>query len=85
MTATFTDLAEQASGSVILRYGDTTVLVTAVMGKKEKVVAIVLSIDAEDPDTLGVIGASIALATSDIPWGGPVSAIRIGKKKGSDA
>ncbi|OGG43781.1 polyribonucleotide nucleotidyltransferase, partial [Candidatus Kaiserbacteria bacterium RIFCSPHIGHO2_01_FULL_48_10] len=145
MTATFTDLAEQASGSVILRYGDTTVLVTAVMGKKEKdmdyfpltvdfeekfyaagripgsfprregrpsddailsgrvidrtirplfnpairtdiqVVATVLSIDAEDPDTLGVIGASIALATSDIPWGGPVSAIRIGKKKGSDA
>ena len=29
-----------------------------------------------------MIGASLALGTSDIPWGGPVSAIRIGKLKG---
>lgn len=144
-TATFTDLAEQANGSVLLRYGDTTVLVTAVMGKERtdidyfplsvefeerfyaagqilgsrfirregrpsdnavlsgrvvdrtirplfdsalrndvQVVVTVLSIDEDDPDVLGVNAASIALATSDIPWGGPVSAVRIGKKKESD-
>jgi polyribonucleotide nucleotidyltransferase len=146
LTATFSDLADQANGSVLLRLGDTAVLVTAVMGEKEKsemdyfpltvdyeerfyaagailgsrfirregrpsddavlsgrvvdrtirplfdnrvrrevqVVATVLSIDEDDPDVLGVIAASLALATSDIPWAGPVSAVRIGKKKGSD-
>lgn len=144
LTAQFTDLADQAS-SAILKLGNTTVLVTAVMGKKDRtdidyfpltvdfeekfyaagkipgsfprregrpsedailsgrvidrtirplfdshlrtdvqVVATVLSIDEYDPDVLGVVGASLALATSDIPWGGPVSAVRIGKKKGSD-
>ena len=31
--AQFTDLADQASGSVIIRYGNTVVLVTAVMSK----------------------------------------------------
>src|SRR3989344_2265980 len=36
LTATFTDLAEQANGSLILRLGNTTVLVTAVMGKKDR-------------------------------------------------
>ncbi len=146
LSATFTDLADQANGSVMVRYGNTVVLVTAVMGKKERndldyfplsveyeekfyaagqilgsrfqrregrpsddavlsgrvidrtirplfnssirqdvqVVATVLSIDEDDPDVLGVNAASIALATSDIPWGGPVSAVRIGKKKGDD-
>jgi polyribonucleotide nucleotidyltransferase len=144
--ATFSDLAEQANGSVILRMGDSMVLVTATMGSKERtdidyfplsveyeerfyaagqilgsrfirregrpsddailsgrivdrtirplfnpvlrkdvqVVVTVLSIDQDDPDVLGVIAASLALGTSDIPWGGPVSAVRIGKKKGSD-
>ncbi|MDE2079338.1 MAG: polyribonucleotide nucleotidyltransferase [Patescibacteria group bacterium] len=145
LTAEFTDLAEQANGSVILRLGNTTVLVTAVMGHTEKdipyfpltveyeekfyaagkipgsfprregrpseeailagrvidrtirplfnhairtevqVVATVLSIDEDDPDVLGVTGASLALATSNIPWGGPVSAIRIGKKRDAEA
>lgn len=145
LTAEFTDLAEQASGSVILRLGETAILVTAVMGKKDKemdyfplsvefeerfyaagrilgsrfvrregrptdsailsgrvidrtirplfnnkmrkdvqVVATVLSIAEDDPDVLGVIGASLALGTSHIPWKGPVSAVRIGKRKGSD-
>ncbi|MBX9765350.1 polyribonucleotide nucleotidyltransferase, partial [Patescibacteria group bacterium] len=145
LTAEFTDLAEQASGSVIVRYGDTAILVTAVMGSKDKemdyfpltvefeerfyaagrilgsrfvrregrpadsailsgrivdrtirplfnnkmrkdvqVIATVLSIAEDDPDVLGVIGASLALGTSHIPWKGPVSAVRIGKKKGSD-
>jgi len=36
MTATFTNLAEQASGSVLLTYRDTTLLATAVMSKHEK-------------------------------------------------
>jgi polyribonucleotide nucleotidyltransferase len=146
LTATFSDLADQANGSVILRLGDTAVLVTAVMGGRDKsdmdyfpltvdyeerfyaagailgsrfvrregrpsddavlsgrvvdrtirplfdqrvrrevqVVTTVLSIDEDDPDVLGIIAASLALATSDIPWAGPVSAVRIGKKKGSD-
>lgn len=145
--AIFSDLAEQANGSVILRMGDSMVLVTATMGSKERtdidyfplsveyeerfyaagqilgsrfirregrpsddailsgrivdrtirplfnpilrkdvqVVVTVLSIDQDDPDVLGVIAASLALGTSNIPWGGPVSAVRIGKKKGSDA
>lgn len=145
--AIFSDLAGQANGSVMLRMGDTMVLVTAVMGSKERldidyfplsveyeerfyaagqilgsrfmrregrpsdeavlsgrivdrtirplfnpvlrkdvqVIVTVLSIDQDDPDVLSVTAASLALATSHIPWGGPVSAIRIGKKKGSDA
>ena len=145
LTVTFTDLADQAHGSAIVRYGDTAILVTAVMGVKEsdkdyfplsveyeerfyaagqilgsrfirregrpsdeavlsgrvvdrtirplfnnkmrrdvQVVATVLSISEDDPDVLGVIGASLALGTSKIPWSGPVSAVRIGKKKGSE-
>ena len=36
LTATFTNLAEQANGSVLLSYRDTTLLATAVMGKKDK-------------------------------------------------
>ena len=36
LTAEFTDLAENAHGSVIVRLGDTTVLATAVMSKGEK-------------------------------------------------
>lgn len=144
MIAEFTDLAEQASGSVILRYGNTAVLATAVMSEKTRedidyfplsveyeerfyaagailgsrfvrregrpseeailsgrvvdrtirplfnghlrnevqVVITVLSIDEDDPDQLAVNAASLALATSDIPWKGPVSAVRIGRKTG---
>ncbi len=145
LTATFTDLAEQAHGSVWVRYGNTIVMATAVMGRKERtdidyfpltveyeekfyaagqilgsrfmrregrpsedailsgrvidrtirplfdhnlrqdvqVVATVLSIDGDEPDVLAVNAASIAVATSSIPWGGPVSAVRIGRKKGA--
>jgi len=145
LIAEFSDLAENAHGSVILRLGDTTVLATAVMSKGEKdleyfplsveyeerfyasgqilgsrfmrregrpsdeavlsgrivdrtvrplfdsnlrneiqVVVTVLSLDKYDPDVLGVIASSLALATSEIPWNGPVSAVRIGKLKGKD-
>ncbi len=146
LTAEFTDLADQADGSVIVRYGDTTVMATAVMGKEERiglgyfpltvdyeekhyaagailgsrfmrregrpsdeailtgrivdrtirplfdhrlrldvqVVVTVLSIAQDDPDTLAVIAASLALATSGIPWGGPVSAVRVGKHRNGE-
>ena len=145
LTATFTDLAEQAHGSVIVRYGNTIVFATAVMSKKERndidyfpltveyeekfyaagsilgsqyirregrpsedailsgrvidrtvrplfdsnlrqevqVVTTVLSIEEDDPDILAVNAASIALAISPTPWNGPVSAVRIGRKKGT--
>ncbi|HEY4479522.1 MAG TPA: polyribonucleotide nucleotidyltransferase [Candidatus Paceibacterota bacterium] len=147
LTVTFSDLAERASGSVLMQYGNSIALVTAVMSKKEKsgagffpltveyeekfyasgqilgsrfvrregrpsdeailsgrvvdrtirplfdqwirhevqVIVTILSIDEDDPDVLGVIGASLALGVSDIPWNGPVSAVRIGKMKDTDA
>jgi len=137
LTAEFNDLADQANGAVMLRYGNTVVLATAVMGKlrdgdffpltvdyeerfyatgrilgsrfmrregrpsteailsgrvvdrtirplfdqhmrnEVQVVLTTLSIDQDDPDMVAVIAASLALGTSDIPWGGPVSAVRI--------
>ena len=46
-----------------------------------QVYAIVLSSDGEnDSDILAIIGASCALTISDIPFGGPVGAVRIGLK-----
>ena len=43
------------------------------------VVATVLSVDqANPPDILAINAASIALVISDIPWNGPVGAVRIG-------
>lgn len=144
LTADFTDLSEQAHGSVLLKYGETAILVTAVMGRKEtdlpffplsvefeekfyaageilgsrfirregrpseeailsarivdrtirplfdhklrndiQIVITVLAMGEDDPDVLGVIGASIALSVSDIPWNGPVGAVRIGQSKES--
>lgn len=45
-----------------------------------QVVITVLSYDGEnDPDTLAIIAASTALAISNIPWNGPVAAVRVGK------
>ena len=140
LTAEFTDLAEQANGSVILRMGETAILVTAVMSSRTsnmpyfplsvefeekfyaagqilgsrfmrregrpsdeavlsariidrtirplfdqsmrndiQVVVTVLALGEDDPDVLAVIGSSIALSVSDIPWAGPVGAVRIGQ------
>ncbi len=145
LTAEFNDLATHANGSVLLTYGETVILVTAVMGRaapglsyfplsvefEEKfyaageilgsrfvrregrpsdeavlsarivdrtirplfsqhlrvevqVVVTVLSIGEDDPDVLGVIGASLALGVSDIPWHGPVGAIRLGLTQAGD-
>lgn len=48
-----------------------------------QVQAIVLSADGEnDPDVLSVNGASAALMVSDIPWDGPIGAVRIGRIDG---
>ena len=139
LTAEFNDLADQANGAVMVRYGDTVILATAVMGGKRdgdffpltvdyeerfyaagkimgsqfvrregrpsteailsgrvvdrtirplfnqrmrnevQVVITTIAVGEDDPDVVAVIAASLALGTSDIPWGGPVSAVRIGK------
>jgi len=145
MVAEFNDWADQANGSVLLRYGNSAVLATAVMSNREsnldyfplsveyeekfyaagailgsrfmrregrpsdeavlsgrivdrtirplfpkglkrdvQIIISVLSIEEHDTDVLAVTAASLALATSDIPWNGPVSAIRIGQELGSE-
>ncbi|HDH99258.1 MAG TPA: polyribonucleotide nucleotidyltransferase, partial [bacterium] len=45
-----------------------------------QVIVTCLSWDREnDPDVLGLIATSLALGTSDIPWNGPLGALRIAK------
>lgn len=45
-----------------------------------QVMITVLSHDREnDPDVLGLIGASTAVMISEIPWGGPIAACRVGR------
>ncbi len=54
-------------------------LFSPLMRRDVQVVATCLSIDeANDPDILAIISASLALGVSDIPFDGPVSAVRIG-------
>jgi polyribonucleotide nucleotidyltransferase len=134
-------MAKQASGSVVIQYGETVILVTAVSAKEEsavnflplsveyqekiyaagripgnyfrreigrpseketltarlidrpirplfpkkyafetQIIATVLSMDQEnDPDILGMIGASAALVISDIPFEGPIASVRVGR------
>lgn len=137
------NLAIQANGNILLRCGDTMVLTTCVMSKKDRegldffpltvdyeekyyaagkikgsryikresrpsdeaicnarlidrairplfnkdikkevqVITTVLCWDGEnDPDVLGLISASLALSISDIPWSGPIAAVRVVKK-----
>lgn len=48
-----------------------------------QIISILLSADAEnDPDILSINGASAALAVSDIPFAGPIGAVRIGRVNG---
>jgi polyribonucleotide nucleotidyltransferase len=137
-------MAKQASGSVVVQYGGTIVLVTVVSTQEERtsdflpltveyqekvyaagripgnyfrreigrpseketltarlidrpirplfpkgyrcetqVIATVLSMDQEnDPDTLAMIGASAAIHLSDIPFAGPIAAVRVGRIDG---
>ncbi len=46
-----------------------------------QIVVSVLALGDEDPDVLGIIGASLALTISDIPWAGPVGAVRLGQSR----
>jgi polyribonucleotide nucleotidyltransferase len=49
-----------------------------------QVIATVLSHDREnDPDMISILGASAALSLSDIPWNGPIAAVRVGRVGGS--
>src|SRR5688572_7847686 len=53
------------------------------MFNEVQVQSIVLSADGQnDPDILSIIGASAALMVSDIPWEGPLGAVRIGRVEG---
>ena len=144
LTLEVSSLAEQANAAILAKYGDTVILVTAVMGPSEtaldylplkvdyeerfyaagailgsrylrregrpsdnailsgrivdrtirplfpqhirnevQVVITVLALNDEDADQVAVNAASLALATSDIPWQGPVAAVRIGQKDGA--
>ncbi|MFH1608626.1 MAG: polyribonucleotide nucleotidyltransferase [Patescibacteria group bacterium] len=141
MTAIFSDLADQAHGSVMLKYGETIVMANVCMshdrqqglgffnltvdylekyyaagkilgsrfmhreGKPSEdavlacrvidrtlrplfdqsirhavqMIITVISVDDNDPTIVAVNAASLALAVSNIPWAGPVGAVRIGK------
>src|SRR5436853_4608295 len=49
-----------------------------------QVIAFVLSADTEnDPDVAGINGASAALTISDIPFNGPIGAVRVGLVSGA--
>jgi polyribonucleotide nucleotidyltransferase len=48
-----------------------------------QVISILLSADGEnDPDILSINGASAALCVSDIPFAGPIGAVRVGRVNG---
>lgn len=48
-----------------------------------QVQTLLLSADGEnDPDIISIIGASASLAVSDIPWAGPLGAVRVGRVGG---
>jgi len=48
-----------------------------------QIISILLSADGEnDPDILAMNGASAALCVSDIPFAGPIGAVRVGRLKG---
>jgi polyribonucleotide nucleotidyltransferase len=48
-----------------------------------QIISILLSADGEnDPDILALNGASAALAVSDIPFAGPIGAVRVGRVNG---
>lgn len=52
--------------------------------KDVQVMVMILSVDTEnDPTILSAIATSAAIATSPIPWKGPVGIVRVGKKNGT--
>ncbi len=53
------------------------------MRNEVQVIVTVLSIDNEnDPVIVSVIAASLALGISDVPWNGPIAAVRVGEIDG---
>jgi len=53
------------------------------LAREVQVVNTILSWDAEnDPDVIGLIATSLSLSISDIPWSGPLTAVRVGRKEG---
>ncbi|MBI1984822.1 MAG: polyribonucleotide nucleotidyltransferase [Candidatus Wildermuthbacteria bacterium] len=54
------------------------------LAREVQVIATCLSWDGEnDPDVLGLLGASASLSVSDIPWAGPIAGVRVGRVEGS--
>jgi len=52
------------------------------MRNEVQVIITVLSIDGEnDPDIISMIAASAALSLSNIPWNGPIGAVKVGRVK----
>jgi polyribonucleotide nucleotidyltransferase len=50
------------------------------LNREVQAVNTILSWDGQnDPDILGLMASSLALSISDIPWSGPVAAVRIGR------
>jgi polyribonucleotide nucleotidyltransferase len=48
-----------------------------------QIIATVLSIDREnDPDVVAMLGTSVALEVSDIPFNGPLAGVRVGRVEG---
>ncbi len=55
------------------------------MRNEVQVIVTTLSYDGEnDPDLVAMIAASAALTLSDIPWNGPIGAVRVGIQNGGD-
>ena len=53
------------------------------MRNEVQVIVTTLSYDGEnDPDLVAMIAASAALTLSDIPWNGPIGAVRVGLQDG---
>ncbi len=75
------------NATTISRLIDRTIRPAFPQGFKKEVQVIItcLSIDEEnDPDILGILAASAALCISDIPWQGPIGAVRVGKMDAKD-
>ncbi len=77
----------KASDEAILsaRLIDRTIrpLFDARLRREVQVVVTILSYDEKnDPDVIGLLSASTALAISNIPWNGPVAGVQIIKKNG---
>ena len=53
------------------------------LSREVQTVITCLSWDREnDPDIIGLLGASLSLSLSDIPWSGPLGALRVGRTNG---